>query len=857
MIRTVIKDGRPVPELLVPAGGPEAFQAAIAGGADAIYVGGASYSARAGAQNFTMEELRSAVRSAHMHDIDVHVALNTLLYGDEILPALRFSGELAECGVDALIVQDAGLVSLIHREIPEIPIHLSTQGTVYDADGVREAADMGAQRAILARELTLEEIRNICRVSPIEIEIFVHGAICIGLSGQCRMSGMIGGRSGNRGACAQPCRLPYTLHRDGVPVTETGYLLSPSDMSLFHELEQVAAAGVDSIKIEGRMKSPEYVLAVTSAYRRALDAIRRGTPLTKEEREKEMAVLRQIYSRGRPVSYLHGDTGAPLMSGQSPKHTGVRIGTLLSSDRKKRRVRIHLDGKLSIGDGIEIRDAEGSCGNVVTYLRNRADGRLVREAKPGMELDAGDLRFQGKTPRNNLPVYRMTDHGLMQKLQKEIHADRSDVDITMSFFAKPGAPAMLSVRTDDPDHRAEVSIKSEDVVAAAASQPAGEEEVCRRLSKTGGTVYHCTDINVTLEDDPFLPASLLNGMRRRALDHLTEQRLKQRRKNGIFRLSSADVSGESMTNSETKDSDSGDNGSVRKKEELFLRFLNRHDAVDRGAKLIRDAVSAAGEAVDLIVTLPAESINRSPACRILLDDLRRYGVGLAAELPVSSRGLEPSWQENVFHELGKLREEGVLRYVFVSNLSQASVVKQRRFPSITDASMNVLNEAALRFWKSQGASASVLSEEPPAECFRDFSHVADSCVVTVYGRIPSMYMDHCPIGSAGASYWKKGDGSGMKVCSKTQRRHHCRTGHWTLTDRRGGEYPVTGDDRTCRAIVYSHNKIDRIADVGALTDHGFRRYRIHIFDENNSEICMILRKISKMISKRERKPDES
>ncbi len=851
MIRTVTKSGRPVPELLVPAGGPEAFQAAIAGGADAIYVGGASFSARAGAQNFTMEELREAVRTAHLHDIDVHVALNTLLYGNELLPALRFSQELAECGVDALIVQDAGLISRIHREIPEIPVHLSTQGTVYDADGVREAANMGAQRAILARELTLEEIRNICRVSPIEIEVFVHGAICIALSGQCRMSGMIGGRSGNRGACAQPCRLPYTLHRDGVPVTENGYLLSPSDMSLFGEMDQIVAAGVDSIKIEGRMKSPEYVLAVTSAYRRALDAIRRGTPLTEREREQEMAVLRQIYSRGRPVSYLYGDTGAPLMSGSSPKHTGVRIGTLLSSDRKKRHVRIRLDRELSIGDGIEIRDKDGSCGNVVTYLRNRRDGQLVRDAKPGMELDVGDLRFQGKTPENGLPVYRMTDHRLMQKLQKEIRRDVSDVDISMSFYAKSGAPAMLTVRTADAEHGAEVSVKSEDLVAAAVNQPSGEEEVCRRLSKTGATVYRCVDVRAELLDDPFLPASMLNGMRRKALDQLTEKRLEKRRRTGLSIASASGQTDGFMTDSQGEETCGSRDGMPREEVELFLRFLRGQDGVDRAVKLIPEAVSAVGGAGRLILTLPADRIVTSPRLDLLLDELNRYGAGLAAELPLSSRGPEASERENMIHQLEALRDRGILQYVFVSNLSQASIVKQGQFHTITDASMNVLNEAALRFWKSWGASASVLSEEPEAECYRDFSHEADSCVVTVYGRIPAMYMDHCPIGSAAASSWKKGGDDSLKLCSKTMRHHYCRTGRWTLTDRRGAQYPVTGDDRSCRAVVYSHNRINRISQVGALTDSGFRRYRIHIFDENNSEISTILRKISEMIQKRE------
>ena len=246
-----------VPELLIPAGGMEQLRAAAAAGADAVYLSGTSFNARANADNFRDEDLEAAIKTAHEHGIRVHIALNTLLRTCEMEEALSFARRCRRWGADALILQDRGLTARLREEMPDIALHLSTQGTVYDADGVSEAVKAGFQRVILSRELSLEEIAAVCRQTDAEIEIFVHGAVCISYSGQCHMSYAIGGRSGNRGTCAQPCRLPYALMRQSgslceeIPRTDGKYLLSPADMCLLGHLKEIAEAGVGFFENRG------------------------------------------------------------------------------------------------------------------------------------------------------------------------------------------------------------------------------------------------------------------------------------------------------------------------------------------------------------------------------------------------------------------------------------------------------------------------------------------------------------------------------------------------------------------------------------------------------------------------------
>ena len=377
---------RQIPERLAPVGGEEQLRAAVENGADAVYMGGRMFNARVNAGSFGGDRLKESVRYAHSKGVKVYITLNTLVKDEELEEAVQVARECYLAGVDALIVQDFGLGSLLRQYVPAMELHLSTQGTVYDLDGVLQAKEMGFERVVLARETPFEQIKAIARATDVPLEIFVHGALCMCYSGQCQMSRFQGGRSGNRGGCAQPCRLPYEILRGEKPVLDKGekravfskYRLSPKDMCTIDNLGEFAEAGVASLKIEGRMKSPEYVAVVVGIYRKYLDLYARDGwyEVSREDRE----ALQQIFNRGSFTDgYLWKNPRRTILSGDIPKHQGIELGKVLDVRvaGEGRTIRQFLTVKLSrdlnLGDGVEIhslgRDGEVKLtGNIVTYI---------------------------------------------------------------------------------------------------------------------------------------------------------------------------------------------------------------------------------------------------------------------------------------------------------------------------------------------------------------------------------------------------------------------------------------------------------------------------------------------------------
>ena len=323
---------RPLPELLAPVGGWKQLEAAANNGADAVYMGGSLFNARINAENFTEASLADAIGYAHERGVRVYITFNTLVKDSELARAFRYACYLYEVGADALILQDTGLARLIHKYLPDFPLHLSTQGTVYNEQALDLVQQMGFRRIVPARELSLEEIRRMCASTSLEVEVFVHGALCMCYSGQCQMSRAFGGggRSGNRGLCAQPCRLPYTDDKG-----RTGYFLSPKDLCTLQLMPQLIQAGVDSFKIEGRRKSPEYVAVTTAIYRKYLDlALGAGESIGADAwkaliNPEDMQKLKRSFNRGGfTTGYLEGNPGRKILSGESPKNQGVYVGVV-------------------------------------------------------------------------------------------------------------------------------------------------------------------------------------------------------------------------------------------------------------------------------------------------------------------------------------------------------------------------------------------------------------------------------------------------------------------------------------------------------------------------------------------------
>ena len=342
-------------ELLAPAGTKEAFLAAIANGANAVYLAGKKFGARAYASNFEEDELAEVIRHAHLKNMQVHVAVNTIVDRDE-LPQLReYLSFLYDVGADAVLLQDLGAVRLAKEIVPQMPLHASTQMTVHNIAGVQALEELGFSRVVLARELSIPEIREICKKSRVEIECFVHGALCVCYSGQCLMSSMIGGRSGNRGRCAQPCRLPYTLvdaqGNDVLGDTAGNFLLSPRDLNAIELIPQLLDAGIDSLKIEGRMKRPEYVATIVHTYRKAIDhhlGVRREAV-----DDADRAHLAQVFNRDFTTAYMEKRQGRYMMSDRRPNNRGLLIGRVTAYDRSSHMVTVKLSEGLSVRDQVD------------------------------------------------------------------------------------------------------------------------------------------------------------------------------------------------------------------------------------------------------------------------------------------------------------------------------------------------------------------------------------------------------------------------------------------------------------------------------------------------------------------------
>ena len=485
-------------ELLAPAGSMEALKAAYANGADAVYLGAASFGARSGA-GFDDGTLEEALRLAHLHRKKIYVTVNILIKERELGDVRRTLSLLSSLGADAVLVQDLGVLKICREEFPALPVHASTQMAVHNASGVRLLKRLGARRAVLARECDLDAMAQAAR-EGLEIEAFCHGALCVSCSGQCLFSSMIGGRSGNRGRCAQPCRLPYAYQGEG------GAWLSPRDLCARDELEAMAKAGVYSFKIEGRLKRPEYVAVVTRAYRRALDAILAGrfSPAGKEEKEE----LVQIFSRGGfTPGYPGKGRDAAIIDPSRVTPVGIFLGTVKRAYPKGGvwLADVLLDRSLNDGDGLEIGGQEARYSGPRVSAGQTATLRLREEARPGdavrrtedeRQLAAARETYEGDALNRALPI---------------------PVDAALAAY--PGKPLALTVS----DGESAVSLQGEPCQAAQHKALDGDS-ARKSLEKTGGTPFVLRSLAVKTAG-AFVPAAALNALRRQALEELARARI--------------------------------------------------------------------------------------------------------------------------------------------------------------------------------------------------------------------------------------------------------------------------------------------------------------------------------------------
>ncbi len=484
-------------ELLSPAGSMDALRAALANGADAVYLGAAAFGARSSA-GFDEETLREALYLAHLHRRKIYVTVNILVKERELEDVRSTLSLLALLGADAVLVQDLGVAKICREEFPSLPVHASTQMALHNYSGVEMAKALGCARAVLARECDLDEIRKAAK-SGIEIEAFCHGALCVSCSGQCLFSSMIGGRSGNRGRCAQPCRLNYAYQG------KTGAWLSPRDLCARDELKALAQAGVYSFKIEGRLKRPEYVAVVTRAYRRALDELEAGRFSPMDEGEKEQ--LTQIFSRGGfTLGYPGKERDAALICPERVKPAGLPLGRVEKVYKKGGALLcdVSLLRTLHAGDGLEIAEQELRYSGpevpkgqtAVIRLREKVNiGDSVRRTEDESQLAAARATYEGGSLDRALPI---------------------PFDALLTAY--PGS--RLTLRVTDGESNVE---KQGDICQAAEKKALNEESARKALEKTGGTPFVLRDLAVKT-NNAFAPASALNALRREALEALADAR---------------------------------------------------------------------------------------------------------------------------------------------------------------------------------------------------------------------------------------------------------------------------------------------------------------------------------------------
>lgn len=497
-------------ELLAPSGSRLSAIAAVNCGADAIYLGGKSFNARRSADNFSDEELEDIIDYCHLRGVSVNVTLNTLYNDDELDKVVEFAKKLYRMGADALIIQDMGLFSILRGALCDISLNASTQLTAHNSSAVSFLHNEGFNRVVLARELSLDEIEKIIKENPdCAIECFVHGAICVSYSGRCLFSSFIGERSGNRGACAQPCRMKFTLRKDERPVA-SGYLLSPCDMESVKNIPKLVEIGVDAFKIEGRMKSPEYVAMVTKTYRKYLDLALEGKKALPSE--KDISELWQVFNRGGYSldGYHNTFASRKMISENTPKNSGIEIGYIRQVLRDNKYViKINKGFTLINGDGI-----------VATDSRGKSVGAYISSAPKGGSSDSVEVILEGRLNKGDR-VFRTFDKALSDSLKPMYSEDMPKREVAASFRAVKGEDIMLSLSCD----KVGISVRGS-APEAALNKPTDKAAIIRQLEKSGNTPFIIRADNIEADEDIFIPVSQLNSLRREGVEALENALIK-------------------------------------------------------------------------------------------------------------------------------------------------------------------------------------------------------------------------------------------------------------------------------------------------------------------------------------------
>jgi U32 family peptidase len=792
------------PELMSPAGGMPQLNAAVEAGADAVYFGLEGFNARAKAMSFTHENLLETVSKLHQRGVMAFVAVNTLVFDSELKTLTREIEGIAASGADAMIVQDIGAIKLAHEIAPELPIHASTQMTITSAEGANFARSLGVSRAVLARELSLKDIAQIKKQTDLELEVFVHGALCVSYSGQCFSSEAWGGRSANRGACAQACRMPYELVVDGLErdLGEHRYLLSPQDLFALEQIPELMQIGIDCLKIEGRYKDAEYVAATTAAYRQVIDATWADQPVPEPRQTKFR--LEGVYSRGLLPAFMAGTNHQTAVVGRAPRHRGTRVGTVVDVAHNAVLVRLESEfgengvGVLKPGDGVvfdaanrrspEEREEGGAIFEVFEYTRRGSVRLPDSSGLEEVELRFGNRAVDFRRIQAGDWVWRSSDPDIKKQLRPYLEPSKpvARKPVRWRVAGKLGQPLVLTV-LDEAGRMATTS--TEDCLLPAERRALDARMLEVELGKLGETPFFLESLEATIEGDCFIPLSSLGQARRSAVNKLLELRATPPKR----QIHSANIP----------------------------QYAMQKSALQKPA-------------LSLLVRKP-EQLEAAIAARpneIILDYLELYGLRPSVEqilesgiraVVASPRILKPA-EERIVKFLLTLPVNGIL--VRPLGLLQSLLGTPERPALYGDFSLNAANAVTANHFIEMGLARLAPTHDLNAAQVLELAKQtqAQQLEVILHHHLPVFHTEHCVFCrfmSAGTDYTNCG--------------HPCEKHSLALRDHNGYEHPVLADVG-CRNTVFEARAQSGGKFLAQFLGAGIGTYRLEFVHENGEAV---------------------
>lgn len=758
-------------ELLAPAGTMENFMAALESGADAIYLGGKVFNARAHAANFGIDELREAVRLAHILDVSVYVTVNILIGDTELKDLEQYIKDLDSIGVDAIIVQDLAVAEIAKRVAPNIHLHGSTQMTAATLDAVRFYESLGFTRVVLARELSLKEIQHICKHCKAEIEVFVHGALCVCYSGQCLMSSFIGGRSGNRGACAQPCRLPYELlDSKGASVLpkHEAYLLSPKDLNYSEHMNELVAAGVTSFKVEGRMKKVSYVRQVIGTYREILDEA--------SIHENQRKALASGFNRGFSTAYLEDTVGRQMMTVVAPNHQGKPIG---ESYTKKGEVYLSLTEPIEQGSLVKILQSNGS----VTYYTVDDEWTCVSDTlykgRPAEGLAVGQL-YLASTPKNT------KSRGLQEFTRK--------YDMSVYLSVGSNGETNYTELTAILDSGLSVTVTNEYVPAIANKVPTSLEKVTEQLGRLGNTLFRLSYVDIP--DGPYMwPASVLNALRRDAVTALETALITHHVESWQALQVIGDVDYDFKAQHELS-------------YDTCPMISARVDEIEG----VKAAISGGAQKI----VFGGDRLSRTPYALSIYDEVARLcaqsDVICTFATPRVVKDDEVEAYKHTLEEIVQAHPDSISIHVpqallWLRELGYTGAIE-------ADTGLNIFNTPTLHFWEQLHISCVNPSQELTLKQITELAKHSHVPIETmIHGYTEMMISEYCAIASF--------VGTGSKVNCPMP----CVKESYSLKDRKGEIFPIRTDPY-CRMHIMNSHEMDMRAYVPMLLQKGISILRV-------------------------------